>query len=114
VFCVAAKIKRWWNKLLAWLFPLKREQPGLLEAVEEAKRAWKQALHDLHFIDQSFIDYTVYNINAAERRYVALLKQAQREEVTAWPACLCYPGAPATAGAGPAEKSMQREGTVNC
>lgn len=78
--------KKYLDRFLLWLTPLKKDPPGLPETVNEAKKAWKQALHDLNFVDSSLIDYAVHHINATERRYMALLDQAKKERVTAWPA----------------------------
>jgi len=62
-----------------------RKPLGLLEATADAKESWLLALHDLNLVDQIFVDYAIHNINAAERRYMALLLQAKKEGLTAWP-----------------------------
>ena len=79
------------EQFLVWLSPLKKEPPGLVEAVDDAKKAWIQALDFINTIDHSLVDYAVHNINAAERRYMALIKEARREGITAWPELPCSP-----------------------
>jgi len=73
------------ERLLLWAKPPHQKPHGLLESVENAKRTWLQALHDLNLVDHIFVDYAVHNINASERRYVALVQQAKKEGLTAWP-----------------------------
>jgi len=76
------------ERLLIWATPLKKEPPGLLEATNDAKRSWKQALDYLNYIDNTFVDYAIHNINASERRYMALVQQAKKEGITAWSDCI--------------------------
>lgn len=64
---------------------------SLLNAVEWARQEWQQALKEMNYTDGDLSEYVIYKINAAERRYIALLVQARKEGVTAWPpipACL--------------------------
>ncbi|MCG8401858.1 MAG: YaaL family protein [Firmicutes bacterium] len=79
------------EQFLVWLSPLKQEPPGLAEAVDDAKKAWIQALDFINVIDHSLVDYAVHNISAAERRYMALIEEARREGITAWPELSCGP-----------------------
>jgi len=60
--------------------------PTLLSATERARREWLQALRELDHIDSDLSDYVIFKINAAERHYMTLLKQAKQEGVIAWPA----------------------------
>ncbi len=82
---LATKLHTYLESILMVVTVPKKKPPGLVEAAEDAKKAWKQALRDLNLVDKSFIDYAVHNINAAERRYIALLRQARKERLTAWP-----------------------------
>lgn len=59
--------------------------PTLVSAVESALRDWQQAIKEMDHIDGELTEYVIYKVNAAERRYMALLEQAKREGVTAWP-----------------------------
>lgn len=54
-------------------------------AVQNAREEWRQALNEMDYIDGDLAEYAIFKINAAERRYIALLKQARKEGVTAWP-----------------------------
>ncbi len=73
------------NRILARLSPLKKEPPGLVGAVIDAKKTWEQALNLFNTLDNKMIDFAIYNLNAAERHYMALLVEAKRAGVTAWP-----------------------------
>lgn len=57
----------------------------LVSAIEGARRDWQMALREMDQIDLELSEYVIYKINAAERRYIALLKQAREEGITAWP-----------------------------
>lgn len=54
-------------------------------AVQNARDEWRQALKELDYIDGDLAEYAIFKINAAERRYIALLNQARKEGITAWP-----------------------------
>lgn len=60
-------------------------QLSLFEMVEESCLAWQNTLKEFHLGDQEVTDYLIYKINAAERRYMVLLKQARAQKITAWP-----------------------------
>ncbi len=65
---------------------------SLTNAVESARQEWQQALTEMNYTDGDLSEYIIFKINAAERRYIALLDQARKEGVTAWPAIPeCYP-----------------------
>ena len=78
------------QKLLIWVSPLAQKPPTLLDAVNEAKGTWKQALKDYNYItDRDLIDFSIHNIKASERRYMALIRKAKEEGVSAWPGDIC-------------------------
>ncbi|MDD4239121.1 MAG: DUF2508 family protein [Desulfotomaculaceae bacterium] len=54
-------------------------------AVQNARKEWRQALKEMDYIDGDLAEYAIFKINAAERRYIALLNQARKEGITAWP-----------------------------
>jgi hemerythrin superfamily protein len=56
----------------------------LLEAVEEAHREWDtaKALFE-NVTDSDLVDYASFQINAAQRRYMYLLRQAQKKGLKA-------------------------------
>lgn len=62
-----------------------RPRPGLAGMVDEARLAWREALNEYNFADREMVDYLVFKINAAERRFIVLMHQARRQGVTAWP-----------------------------
>lgn len=89
--------KKYLYQFLTWLSPSFNKPPELEEAVNQARINWQQSLYDYNYnADVHFIDYFVYNIKAREQCYMALLRQAQQEGVTAWPSYLCYTGVRAT------------------
>ncbi|NLL20159.1 MAG: YaaL family protein [Firmicutes bacterium] len=50
------------------------------DLIERAKQDWHAALSLFNNIeDPGLIDHAIYNLNAAERRYVFLLEEARRE-----------------------------------
>ncbi len=52
--------------------------------IERAKQDWYAAVSLFNNIeDPGLIDHAIYNLNAAERRYVFLLKEARREREAA-------------------------------
>ncbi|KAF1086121.1 hypothetical protein SPSYN_00860 [Sporotomaculum syntrophicum] len=77
--------KEYIDRFLTWLSPLKKEPCGLLEAVNSARREWQLAKYDFDFVsDQNFIDCTIHKIKASERQYMAMLKLAKQDKITAW------------------------------
>lgn len=60
------------------------KEVDLKELIKKAHRDWEVALNNFNFCtDQDMIDYSIFHIEAAEKRYMCLLKMARREEVTA-------------------------------
>jgi hypothetical protein len=56
--------------------------PSLSLAVEEARREWLDAQYYYNTVsDQDLIDHAVYLMQAAEKKYMYLLKQARRAGV---------------------------------
>lgn len=78
--------------------------PSLVTAIEGARRDWQQALGEMDHIDDELAEYIIFKINAAERRYVALLEQARKEGVTAWTTVTeCFPVNEICTGESPVE-----------
>lgn len=67
--------------------------PALLTSIEKARKEWQQAIKELNHIDVDMAEYVIFKINAAERRFMALLDQAKKEGITAWPDLTgaCFP-----------------------
>lgn len=61
--------------------------PALAEEVDTSRKAWQQALEKLNYANKDHIDYVIFNINAAEKRFTTLLKEARRQGITAWVLC---------------------------
>ncbi|MDD2552954.1 MAG: DUF2508 family protein [Desulfotomaculaceae bacterium] len=59
--------------------------PDLVKEVESARREWQLALKEINFIDSDLDGYIIFKINSTERRYMALLEQARKEGMHAWP-----------------------------
>lgn len=54
--------------------------PELLEAVAQAHREWVAAKTFFNSVtDPDLVDYAIYRIEAAQKRYVYLLRQAKQE-----------------------------------
>jgi len=80
---------------------LARPKPAvpLLEAVDRARLEWQETWRELNMAEGSLVDYVIYKMNAAERRYVSLLGQAKSEGLKAWEEpSLCPPPGGAAAG----------------
>jgi len=73
------------------------QQMSLLEMVDEARLAWQSAFQEFRLGDREVVEYLIYKLNAAEKRYMVLLKQARAQGVTAWPAEQLKPAVPAAA-----------------
>lgn len=84
-----------WKKERAEVSPA---APSLLAAIENARRDWQQALREMDQVDSELAEYVIYKINAAERRFMALLEQAKKEGVTAWPNATDFFYAPIKSG----------------
>ena len=59
-----------------------KEMPGLLEMVEQARREWQDAQSYYNAVsDTDLVDHAVYMMQAAEKKYNYLLKQARLQGV---------------------------------
>ncbi len=58
-------------------------QPELVEQIKEAHRDWVDALDNFNYpIEDDMVDYAIYNVNAAEKKYAYLIKKARNENIT--------------------------------
>lgn len=82
---MVTKLSQVLNGVLARLNP-RDDEPELtysscqavLEAVEEAKQEWLNArIYFDNVVDPDLIDLAIYTMDAAERKYMYLLKQAK-------------------------------------
>ncbi len=79
-------------KLSAYFFPseekvVSRQPEDHFLMVEQARREWQSARDKFDQIsDPDLVDHAIYNIEAAERRYIYLLKKAKEEGATLYSA----------------------------
>ena len=58
-------------------------QAEMLNQVTEAQQEWKNALNNFNYpMEWDMIDYAIYNLNAAEKKYTYLIKKAREEHTT--------------------------------
>ncbi|MEW6080803.1 MAG: YaaL family protein [Bacillota bacterium] len=82
------RILSFFSGLAARLVPhdeevVQAEAPGLLRAVEEARREWMVAkAHFENVSDPELVDHAIYLMEAAQRKYMCVLRQAREENVT--------------------------------
>lgn len=77
---------RWLGAVQDWLgkeSPPPQGDDDLPHILEEARQEWlqAQALYN-HVSDQDLIDHVVYQMQAAEKRYIYLLKLAKQKGIT--------------------------------
>jgi len=73
-----------WAAMLAKLSPAEAsigpKEKDFFELVEEARLEWwAAATHFNHVTDHDLVDYAIYAMEAAERKYTFLLKKADKE-----------------------------------
>lgn len=60
------------------------EQQEFLERVRQAHRDWEIALNNFNYTDDpDMIDFSIYNIEATEKKYTCLIKIARKEKIKA-------------------------------
>ncbi len=81
------KIKRFLGTLLTIGQKLNKGEnhdAELIELIDKAHREWQIAINNFNYcVDPDLIDYSIYNIEAAEKKYMCLIKLAQKEKMTA-------------------------------
>jgi hypothetical protein len=76
-----------WRNFLAGLLERDIPEPKVLlpslpDAVEQARQEWIAAQYYYNTVaDQDLIDYAVYGMQAAEKKYMYLLKQARQQGI---------------------------------
>jgi hypothetical protein len=61
--------------------PVAKEE-DFFEQVRQARLDWQIALNNYNFCeDPDFIDYSIYNIQCKEKRFIYLIKRARKENV---------------------------------
>lgn len=79
------KLSDVWGKIQAYTQVSESKSitlPSLAVVVEEARREWLNAQYYYNTVsDEDLVDHAVYLMQAAERKYIYLLKQARRAGV---------------------------------
>ncbi len=65
--------------------------PDLVRDIECARREWQLALKEIDYADRDLDGHVIFKINSTERRYMALLEQARKEGMCAWPELSQFP-----------------------
>lgn len=61
---------------------LLNEKKQLIVEINKAKQEWLNAQHKLNYVlENDQIDYAIYALEAAEKRYEMLLRQAKKLEI---------------------------------
>ena len=76
-----------WQKFVEGLLeseaPLTKAWPDLTVEVERARQEWLKAQNYYNNVcDQDLVDHAVFSMQAAEKKYIYLLKQARQNGVT--------------------------------
>jgi hypothetical protein len=78
---------RKWTKFADWLRgrqtvdPKQLEEERLREEIDTARKAWAIALKHMDYVsDHDLIDHAIYSLEAAERKYGYLLREAKKRE----------------------------------
>ncbi len=78
-------LSNFWSAIAAQVIPPSSEQTGkkeigLLESIEQAHKEWQMASGFFeHVTDPDLIDMAIYSMDAAEKKYVYLLKIARKK-----------------------------------
>ena len=81
------KLAEFFLNMSGYLFPseeneVPRQPEDYFFLVEQARREWQNAKDKFDQIsDPDLIDHAIYNLEAAERRYIYLLKKAKEEGI---------------------------------
>ena len=72
------------SRLPRWSDKESRERQKLLREIAEAKRSWQIAQKKLDYVlEPDQIDYAIFALEAAEKRYEMLLRQAKKMRLSA-------------------------------
>lgn len=78
--------RNWVERVLRNDPPEPKPLPPLPDVVEQARQEWLSAQSYYNTVsDQDLVDYAVFRMQAAEKKYIYLLKQARHEGVTHFP-----------------------------
>lgn len=74
-----------WRQALGQALPAKGPdtQSGLVASIAEAQQQWLSARSQFDFVcDPDLVDHVVFSMDAAEKRYMFLLREAREHGVT--------------------------------
>lgn len=73
---------RWRSRRNRFEMQEQTEREELIRELEQAKADWNNARNKLdHVVDKDQIDYVIYLLEAAEKRYNMLLKKAKQKNI---------------------------------
>lgn len=76
-------VHRWMSAILDSDKVEMAPMPELSDVVEQARREWLSAQHYYNSVsDKDLVDHAVYMMQAAEKKYMYLLKQARQQGIT--------------------------------
>jgi len=84
---VNGSVNNFINRLAAKVFyegeELKHSRDNIVDAVEQARREWIQAQNYFETVtDPDLVDHAIFLAQAAQKRYIYLLKKAREEGVS--------------------------------
>jgi len=78
-------LKKAMQWFLSRISPHYSKEPDLIKNIEESVQEWKLCRELFSSIDPEMLDYIVFRLNAAERRYMTLLAASRQCGLKAWP-----------------------------
>lgn len=76
-------VHRWMNAILDCNKVELATMPALPDVVEQARQEWVSAQNYYNSVsDKDLVDHAVYTMQAAEKKYMYLLKKARQEGIT--------------------------------
>lgn len=76
-------LNRWITTIVDSEQPAPKPLPELSTVIEEARQEWLAAQHYYNTVtDRDLVDHAVFMMQAAEKKYIYLLKKARQEGVT--------------------------------
>lgn len=78
-----AKLQQWFQPRRQKQEEMRKDKYELLQEIRKAHADWLVAQHRLDYaLEKEQIDYAIYALEAAEKRYEMLIKSAKREKLS--------------------------------
>lgn len=62
-----------------------KQESELIDLINKAHQEWEIAINNFnHCSDCDMVDYTIYSMEAAEKKFITLIKMAKKEKLTAY------------------------------